>query len=321
MANLIGSDNGKNVLIDWLKHTKWDGQPRIDLFLTRGCGCADTELTRKMSRKWLVQAVARAMTPGCKADAVLILQGKQGIGKSKAFRALASNRYFNDSPIDIGDRRAPLQMAKTWIYELSELDSMRKAEASTSKAFLSSSEDTYVRPYGRMAETVKRHTVFCGSTNKEEFLNDPTGSRRFWTVEAGETDSAWIDVFRNQLWAEAVEAFAAGEEWWLTQAEDEYLVESNERFNEQEAWGPLIDAYTKHTQKGQWFTTADVMKYALKLEPKDMNRGTEMRVGDCLRRLGFVKKRVSSADVRAVAWYNNKDADVVVFNSLSRRKA
>jgi predicted P-loop ATPase len=85
-TNYVSEANGKNPLTDWLHTNVWDGVPRIDEWLIRGCGAVDNELNREIGRRWLVQCVARAMDPGCKADCVLILVGPQGAKKSTTFR-------------------------------------------------------------------------------------------------------------------------------------------------------------------------------------------------------------------------------------------
>lgn len=131
----IAKINGKNPLLDWLNGTIWDGVPRMDEWVMRACGVDDTKLAREMGRKWLIQCVARAMEPGCKADCVLILVGPQGAKKSTTFRILASPEYFGDTTMDIGHANAYMQIHRAWIYEVAELDSIRKARNSSVKAF------------------------------------------------------------------------------------------------------------------------------------------------------------------------------------------
>ena len=81
-TNFIAEQNGKNPLTNWLNSNVWDGVPRMDEWLVRGCGAEDNKLNREIGRRWLIQCIARAMEPGCKADCVLILVGPQGARKS-----------------------------------------------------------------------------------------------------------------------------------------------------------------------------------------------------------------------------------------------
>ena len=69
--------------------------------------------------------------------------------------------------------------------------------------------------------------MFAGTINPPDggrYLRDPTGARRFWPVACrGMIDLAGLEEARDQLWAEAVHRFKAGEPWWLETPELEAL--------------------------------------------------------------------------------------------------
>lgn len=93
-------------------------------------------VVREASRaKCLIGAVARVFAPGCKVDCTPILEGAQGIGKSTAIRALASDAFFFDTPIDMGHKDSYQALHGKWIAELSELDSLNRTEVNRAKAF------------------------------------------------------------------------------------------------------------------------------------------------------------------------------------------
>lgn len=291
-VNYIAELNGKNPLIEWLEETTWDGVNRMDDWLVRAVGAEDTKLTREIGRRWLVQCIARAMEPGCKADCVLILVGPQGARKSTTFRILASPEYFCDTPMDIGSSNAYMQIHRAWIYEVAELDSIHRARNSSTKAFLSAQEDTFRPPYGHNAVTWKRHTVFCGTTNKAEFITDETGSRRYWPIQVGKIDTHWTEHNRSQLWAEAVAAYKNGERWYLENETQAELNQQSEEFRQFDPWQEIVERYIRANGVNQ--STTDLMENALKLEKYQMTRASEMRVGDIMRQLGYerVRKRV-----------------------------
>ena len=305
----IAKINGKNPLLDWLNGTIWDGVPRMDEWVIRACGVDDTKLAREMGRKWLIQCVARAMEPGCKADCVLILVGPQGAKKSTTFRILASPEYFGDTTMDIGHANAYMQIHRAWIYEVAELDSIRKARNSSVKAFLSAQEDIFRPPYGHNAVVWKRHTSFCGTTNKAEFITDATGSRRFWPLHVGKMNFDWTQHNREQLWAEAVVAYKNGEKWWLEDETQEALNTQSSEFRQYDPWQEILERYITHN--GINCSTTDLMEQALKLEKYQMTKVSEMRVADIMRQLGYERVRRRVFGDRKYVWVEMKKDNVI----------
>ena len=98
--------------------------------------------------------------------------------------------------------------------EMAELAGIRSAIDEKIKAYISNRTDVYREPYARASVGVPRQQVFIGTTNADSYLNDPTGNRRFWPVKVGTIDLDALTRDRDQLWAEAVARFDAGEAWW-----------------------------------------------------------------------------------------------------------
>ena len=313
VVQLIGEERARNPLLEWLDTMEWDGIPRIHNWITEATDCENDDLNRKMGEKWLIQAIARAYSPGCKADCVLILAGAQGAGKSTLFRELATDRFFADTPLDIGSANSYSQIQRAWIYEVAELDSVRRSANSATKAFLSAQEDTYRPAYGRHAVTVKRHVVFAGTTNESQFINDMTGSRRYWPIRCNEVDLEYVKEHRDQLWAEAIVAFHAGDTWWLDRDMDKKRHNESHIFRQDDPWMGPIDSFLR-TQVGA-VTTQMIMEEGLKIERGRMNRRDEMRVSDILVELGYEKKRMRVNGTRKYVWtklemfeFKNKEA-------------
>tara|TARA_R100000315_G_C5228992_1_gene139929 strand:+ start:567 stop:1907 length:1341 start_codon:yes stop_codon:yes gene_type:complete len=308
-TNYIAEVNGHNPLTSWLNESVWDGVPRMDEWLVRACGSEDNKLNREIGRRWLIQCVARAMEPGCKADCVLILVGPQGARKSTTFRILGSPEYFCDTPMDIGSSNAYMQIHRAWIYEVAELDSIRRARNSSTKAFLSAQEDTFRLPYARQTVTLKRHTVFCGTTNKAEFITDETGSRRYWPIQVGKMDTNWTEHNRAQLWAEAVVAYKNGEKWYLENETQEELDTQSSDFRQFDPWHEIIERYIR--SNGVNCSTTDLMENALKLDKYQMSRASEMRVGDIMRQLGYDRVRRRVFGDRKYVWVKAEKDNVI----------
>ena len=272
---------------EWLATLQWDGVERVDRWLTTYCSAQDTDLVRAMGRAWLVQACARAIEPGCKADAVLVLKGVQGCRKSTTC-AVLGGAWFSDSEIDLASKDKYTQLEGVWVYELSEMDAMRRADARALKAFVSSQHDKYRPAYGRNTQEVARSTVFVGTTNDDEFLVDPTGSRRYWVVEVGQCAPEALEADRDQLWAEAAHYAKAGERWHLPVNLDLERAESAEKYAPVDSWESAIAEWVVGEDG---FTLDEVWRKALGNDRSSASRLDDMRMATIVRRLGFDKRR------------------------------
>jgi putative DNA primase/helicase len=223
-----------------LSQLKWDGVSRLDDIAARIlCVRADSEeegaLAALLVRRWFICLVARALVPGCKVDTALIFEGAQGIGKSTFFRIIAGE-WFSDTEMAL-DKDAMMQLRAAWIYEWAELENvLSRQSVSRVKAFLTSTEDKYRPPFGRTPVTVKRSGVIVGTTNDQDFLHDPSGSRRFWVVPVGQIDTVLLRTQRDQLLAEAVVACEGGERGWLDADEEARREALATRFVETDPW-------------------------------------------------------------------------------------
>lgn len=220
----IAREHAHDPLVEHLSELAWDGERRIDTFLEKyfGAIAAPEQLTymRAVSRRWLISLVARALQPGCKCDTVLIVEGPQGVGKSRGLEALVTKPYFLDTALELGDRDTMLSIAGAWLVELGELASLnRSRDVERQKQFISSKVDKFRAPYGRTVEESPRRCIFVGTTNRDDYLADDTGNRRYWPVRVTRVDVDAIVRDRDLILAEAVAAYHAGESWWLQDSE------------------------------------------------------------------------------------------------------
>ncbi len=199
---------------------EWDGVERVDSLLPTYLGAADTAYVRAVTRKTLVAAIARVMTPGIKFDTMLVLSGPQGKGKSTLIAKLCGE-WFNDSLLlsDAKDKTAAEKLQGYWILEIGELAGMKKTDIETLRGFLSRQNDIYRAAFGRRATPHPRQCVFIGTTNAETYLRDITGNRRFWPVKVpGSTGKQSWELTKEeveQIWAEALVYYEAKEPLFL----------------------------------------------------------------------------------------------------------
>jgi predicted P-loop ATPase len=241
-------------------------------------------------RKTLIAAVARVFEPGCKVDTALILQGDQGINKSGFFKVLASPPWFDDTFGKASDKDERLKLHQAWITEWAELSTIfRRKDVEEVKAFLTCSTDRIRPPYGRETEVFKRSGIIVGTTNDHQFLPDPTGNRRFWVVPVrGQIDLAALEQERDRIWAAAVAAYQAGEQWWLTGEEEMQAEAIAEEFATSDPWQDAISDYLEFTSRTS-ITVSEILCNCLKVELARQTRSEEMRVTNTLRRLGWQK--------------------------------
>ena len=159
-----------NDVKDYLKglQGKWDGVPRLDSLFIDYLGAKDTAYNRAVTRKAFTAAVARAMTPGCKYDNMVILAGPQGIGKSTLLDKM-SRGWFNDSIRTFEGKEASELLQGVWLVEVSELDAFRRTDVSRIKQFLSLRADRFRAAYGRNVKELPRTCIFFGTTNTAEY--------------------------------------------------------------------------------------------------------------------------------------------------------
>ncbi len=310
---LIASRRPVHPVRDWLKGLRWDERERVETDLPQALGHAAGSFAGRLLARWMLSAVARAIEPGCKVDTVLVLVGAQGDRKSTFFEILGG-QWFTDTAVHVGDKDGKLVMRRTWIIEWGELESMKRARDQESlKAFLSARVDLFRKPYGRDVVEAPRHSVIVGTTNPEEYLADPTGSRRFWTIRVpGRIDFPWVRANRELLWAETVARYLAANfcelclpqlphdrceshRWYLTDDEDALRAEMNAAHEEQHPWHEIIRDWLDDHLILPHVTPEQVLVEAVGKEFKEIRNGDQQAVGRILRKLGWTRSRRSIA--------------------------
>jgi hypothetical protein len=303
------SDRPFHPVLAYLRSVDWDGQPRLASMARDYLG-SDDEVHADMIRKFMIGAAARMLSPGCKHDTALMLVGDQGIRKSSFFATLGG-QWHADSFVDLSNKDGMIQIHSAWIYELAELENvvMGRAE-SRLKAWMTSAYDTYRAPYQRTVSRRARSVVICGTTNRAQFLTDETGSRRFWIVPVRQRIPVeLLAELRDQLWAEAVNAYEAGEPWWLDQDSDRARESANVDFAEDDSWMEPIRQFLSVPMTVMQSTTVyEVLTDALKLDAARQDRWAQMRAARCLVRCGWKRVKAGGRGNREYRYFRGGDA-------------
>lgn len=246
VADVIAHQNEFHPVKDFLRSLHWDGEERLHALMAKGFGSLPNEnqtdaYLSDVGRKLCISAVARVMDPTAKNEIIVVATGKQGKKKSTGFKALAARpEWFGDSHLSISSKDAYMQLDGKWFYEIAELDSFKKAENTAIKSFVSSQSDTYRPPFGAHTITRHRNTIFVATTNEDQFLDDPTGTRRYAPVLTGEVNVEWIRANLAQIWAEAVVRFDRGERWWYEGDEADRLHRASADFRTLDPWADRV---------------------------------------------------------------------------------
>jgi hypothetical protein len=238
----VAESNLFDSAIEWGKSLVWDGVPRCHNLLAQYFGAEKTEYTRAASLYIATAMGGRLMNPGCKADAAIVLVGKQGVGKSMAVQALAPIECsYIEIDMSARDADQSRQLRGRLIGELSELKGIKSKDAESIKAWMSKTHEDWVPKYQEFSQSFPRRLTFWGTTNDTQFLSDTTGNRRFIPITVGNTDIDAIKKDRDQIWAEAIQLYSIiGIAW---QGVQKTLFEVQKQFFDED---PIVDSIREY---------------------------------------------------------------------------
>jgi predicted P-loop ATPase len=318
-VQMVASHHRHHPVRGYLQNLRWDRTSRLDMWLETylgaridaealDAGLSDDDLNceeptpsegytaylRSIGPKWLIAAVARIYRPGCKVDHVIVFEGPQGVGKSTCLRILAGDEWFADEISDLGTKDSAQDLRGKWIVELAEVAALKRATLERMKAFISRNVDHYRPSYGRRSMDFPRQCVFAGTTNADAYLADETGNRRFWPVKVTGLRLEELVRDRDQLWAEAVVRFKAGEAWWLDREVEAFAAEEQEQRRQGDPWEePILEWLGRQTKTEH--TVAEILSGALRREVGDWTQADLNRVARCLRANGYERFQVRAA--------------------------
>ncbi len=275
------------------------GTDILDNLATRYFGTEDP-LHNIYMKKTLVAAVARAKRPGCKHDTATILVGKQGAYKSTFWKELYGEDWFCDELGDASERDELMKLHRFWCLEWSEFESVyKRKDVSALKKFMSSRVDAFRSPYDRNVKEHPRRSVLVGTTNDQEILSDPTGSRRFWIIPVqGIIPIKLVAQERDLLWAAANALYESGYQWWLTPDESSQQKELNQNFETVDPWTEAIEKYVTNRE----FVTVVEIFNMLSIEPARQDMQSTKRITAILRRLNWQAGRRQITGVLQRGW-------------------
>lgn len=294
---VVAAENARSSAREWMESLIWDGQERLDWLFSVGFGAPDNDYTRAVSKCFLIGAVARVYEPGAKVDAMPVLEGAQGRGKSTGLRVLFGDDWFAEMSESPSNKDFYLALQGKLLLEIAELDAFGRADITAVKRVMTATSDRFRAPYATKAMDHPRQCVFSGTTNRDDWNRDSTGARRFWPVACGEVALKWIAHEREQLFAEAVHRYKAGESWW--DVPQEAAQEEQAARAEGDPWDEVVDRYLTGKDRA---TVAAVLEHGIGMTPDKFTKSAEMRVANILRRFGWTRRKRRIEGAPAWVW-------------------
>ena len=282
----VAHKNKRNCVQEWLSSLTWDGTQRLESFFPDHFDAAQSDYTSAAGKNFWLSLVARAFNPGCKVDNMIVLEGAQGVGKSTAMQIIGGDWFAEQHESATNPKAFAEILQGKLLVEISEMDAFSRAEVNRVKQTVSCPSDRFRASYGRYAVDHPRTCVFVGTTNRDDWNRDETGARRFWPIACGGTirlDS--IGESREQFFAEALTRYKALESHWemplaAARAEQEARYTAD----------PWLDPIREAT-KGETAVTTRWVLDKLGFTVERMDKRAEMRVGNCLRFMGWIRKQ------------------------------
>jgi len=297
--NFVASKNEKNEPKEWLQSLKWDGTSRITDFFSKEMGAEESSYTRAVSKNFWVAIVARIMDPGCKADEMVVLEGKQGTYKTTSLEIIGG-KWYGEVNCDIASKDFDQGLKGKILVEFGELANLRKADVETIKRKLSTRIDEYRPSYGRHVEQHPRTCIFVGTTNETEYLKDPTGNRRFWPMKIQRADTESIKKNRDQYFAEALARYKDGDRWHEVPWDEAEQVRAS-RFEVDEIASEIEKLLKEGRYQTSYFSLVDIWKDLGGMVDK-FSRKDQQRIGSILRELGCKKVYIRTDDKTTRGW-------------------
>lgn len=257
--------------------------------------------------RFMVSLVARIMDPGCDVHTVLTLVGPKGMGKSRVLRALAGQKWFSDSNINITNKSAYelIHQSLVWVWELAEMHALHGRSANNAKMFLTSPADRYRPTWGKTPVLRKRRTVFVATTNDMQFLTDGP-ERRFWPLQiVRPVDVEWVATNRVDLFREALHEYNNGMQWHLTPNEAAELERIQHAYIVADPWAvtaqKILQAANGPHANPEMPATTDAILDALDVPMGQRHVGLSRRISQICRDLGYRTKQTKTGRV----WVND----------------
>ena len=283
---------------------EWDGHDRIRELADRVI-CQNPHW-RELFYRWFLSMVAhwlgRDKQHGNATTPILI--GPQGYRKSTFCRILLPPelRFGYTDSLDFSSKRdAERYLGRFFLVNLDEFDQINVHQQAFLKHLLQKPSASLRKAYSSSISEVRRYASFIATSNHKDLLSDLSGSRRFICVEVTAPIETNMSVNYNQLYAQAFHAVMHGERYWLDDADEARLKESNEEFRQvtplEHLLTNLFNIPSSETEDGEWLMTVDVFNYIQGNVREKLPIGKLTHLGRLLKKWNVPNKRTEKGSL------------------------
>lgn len=300
VVGMVAKRNRFDSAMVWIHGLVWDRQKRIGRAMQTYYGCEDTPYASALGEYLFTGLAGRCTTPGIKADMAVILVGLQGAGKTSAVEALCPTpEAFGEIDLSKSDDALARSQRGKLVLELAELKGLSGRDSDSIKAWLSRRVEEWRPVYREAHVRYGRRSMAIGTDNIGEFLDDPSGARRFLPIQVG----AHVDIEallrdRDQLWAEGLAQFQESGIAWqqaelLAKHEHAKFETVDENLALVSAWlaAPPVpkvgEPLTNIPRGAEPVRGVDVLTGALSYQPAQIKKADQMMLSKIMRRLGY----------------------------------
>ena len=246
--------------------------------------------------KWLVAVVANAMDDReCRNHTCLVLTGEQGKFKTTFLDLLcppALHGYSYTGKIYPQEKDTLTYIGQNLIVNIDDqLKALNKRDENELKNLITCPMVKYRMPYDKYVEEHPHLASFVASVNGNDFLTDPTGSRRFLPFEVLSIDIERAKrISMDSVYAESKALLNAGFRYWFDDDEIVELYRESEDFQVQTAeMELLLRCFEKPTEDNpycSYMTTTEIITYLGYYTHHPLSL---KHMGEALRKAGFEK--------------------------------
>lgn len=286
-------------ITEWLSALEWDGTARVENFLIEQGVCESNAYNRWVSALLLVSAISRVMHPGCQYDYMVVLEGNQGLGKSRTIEALAGPTYSNIMSLTDRDTHSIQKMQGLWFIEIAELPFLNKRDLDSMKAFLTTGTDKARFPWDRSYRVLPRQNIFVGTFNPDDmgYLGD-IENRRFLPIRINKKiDFNKIKENRDQLFAEALLMYMANFKLYPQNKEFEDVIKGEQEGRMvHDEWLVTLEGFIVHRRRQniEYVLGRDFYlnkEFGIGGQEKDFNPAVGRRINKLFIKLGLPRTK------------------------------